>query len=186
MNCIAILGIGNPIVSDDGVGIYVVRELRKRIDDYRVACKEMSGGGFDILDHLKGADEALIIDAAKTGCMTIGQALLLPLSEFSLTPQFRHHSVAHPLSLHTLGLHATFEMGSLLGLPMPKHVTVFAIEVQDTETVHEGCTPEIAAAIPALTDNVIQFLRTRIPDVRYSESQFQEQPEYDTQGINIT
>ena len=165
MNCALVLGIGNPYISDDGVGIYVVRELRKRIQDSRIEYREEVSGGLDILHRLRKYDEAVLIDAAKTGSIPAGQLLTIPLFNFSSPHLSRNSSLSQPLSLHTLGITASISLGSMLGLTVPVHVTIFAVEVNDTETFHEGCTPRVNAAIPAITDEILVYLLSKMPDL---------------------
>ncbi|MEK6569960.1 MAG: hydrogenase maturation protease [Bacteroidota bacterium] len=167
MESIAILGIGNPYVSDDGVGVYVVRELKEKINDQRVVCTELTVSGLDALEHLTGFDGAIIIDAAKTGIAPVGHLWTIS--------QVQASSLSHSLSLHTLGLQASIRLGSMMGLPIPLDMTIFAVEVSDTETFHEGCTPEVELAIPNLTSIIIRFLKSKLPDLRCSQQTHEEQ-----------
>ncbi len=157
-------GVGNPYVSDDGVGYHVLQELRGRIRDKRVAFIELVAFGLDALEQLKGFKEAVIIDAAKTGSVPVGCVREICPYETSSNPQ--------TLSLHTLGLQSALGVGSMLGLPLPQPVSLLAVEVSDTETFHEGCTPEVEAAIPNVVDYTVDFLRSRLPDLDYSRNDF--------------
>ena len=173
MERFAILGIGNPYVSDDGVGVYAIRELKKRVHDPRVVCTEVVVSGLDTLEHLSGFDEAVIIDAAKTGTVPVGEVWMMSPSQFS--------SCSPSVSLHTLGVQAALRLGSMMGLTIPQHVTIFAIEVSDTETFHEGCTPELKAAIPSLTNEIIGFLKSKLPDLRNSQDTYKAEQVNDCQ-----
>ena len=62
-----VLGIGNLILSDDGVGIHVARELKKRIKNKDITIDEAFTGGMNLLDLMIGYDKAIIIDAVKAG-----------------------------------------------------------------------------------------------------------------------
>ena len=61
-----VLGLGNPILSDDGVGLRVARELENRLDQQEVTVVETSMAGLDLLDLLAGYDRAIIVDAIQT------------------------------------------------------------------------------------------------------------------------
>ena len=64
---ILVLGLGNPILGDDAVGIFVAREIKRLAGERTgVTVKEASVGGFDLLDLLEGYRGAVIIDAIKT------------------------------------------------------------------------------------------------------------------------
>jgi hydrogenase maturation protease len=152
-----IVGIGNPYVSDDGIGLRVLRELRKRIKDPRISFIELPTCSIDVLEYLKGFQEALIIDAAKTGLAPVGSLQRVYLHEAS--------SGSCNLSMHTLGLQSALDFGSALGLPLPDTIDILAVEVADTETFHEGCTPEVEASIPGVVERTIDFLKSKVPDL---------------------
>jgi len=61
-----VLGVGNPILSDDGVGIHVSQQIKQRIKDPNVIVEEALTGGMNLLDLILGYDKAIIIDAVKT------------------------------------------------------------------------------------------------------------------------
>lgn len=74
-----VLGMGNPILCDDGVGIRVARVLLEKPQLPDVTIEEFSLAGMDLLELLSGYDRAIIIDAieadgAKPGVST-GSAL---------------------------------------------------------------------------------------------------------------
>ena len=60
-----VLGVGNPILSDDGVGIHVANQLKQKINDPNIAIDEALTGGMNLLDLILGYDKAIIIDAVK-------------------------------------------------------------------------------------------------------------------------
>ncbi|MBU1941107.1 MAG: hydrogenase maturation protease, partial [Candidatus Thermoplasmatota archaeon] len=60
-----ILGVGNPILSDDGVGLHVIQQLKKCIKNPQIHLDEALTGGMNLLDLLIGYDKAIIIDAVK-------------------------------------------------------------------------------------------------------------------------
>lgn len=157
MNNLLILGIGNPYISDDGVGIFVSRELRKFISDKRVECKEFSNSGFDALNLLEGYQHAIIVDAAKTGKIPIGQFQIFSHEELT--------ALANIYSLHTFGILSAIQLASILSLPLPLSITVFAVEVLDTKTFDEQCTPVVACAIPNIINAILEYVEKIIPDV---------------------
>ena len=65
-----ILGLGNLLFTDDGAGILIARDLKKRIDQKDITIIEDTIGGLDILDKIAGYEKAIIIDAIQTprGC----------------------------------------------------------------------------------------------------------------------
>jgi hydrogenase maturation protease len=158
---IAVVGIGNPYVSDDGVGCRVVRELKRRVRDSRVTFIELVTCGLDAFEHLRGFEKAVIIDAAKTGSVRVGFVQSVSPCSASATSQF--------LSLHTIGLELALGLGSILGLALPHTLDLLSVEVADIETFHEGCTPEVEAALPAIVDSTVDFLKSYLPDLHCSQ-----------------
>ncbi|MFC1927886.1 hydrogenase maturation protease, partial [Chloroflexota bacterium] len=61
-----VLGIGNPILSDDGVGIKVAREVEKNLNDPQITVSEASAAGLSLLDSILGYDRVIIVDAIQT------------------------------------------------------------------------------------------------------------------------
>ncbi|MBS3784838.1 MAG: hydrogenase maturation protease, partial [Anaerolineae bacterium] len=61
-----VLGMGNTILCDDGVGIYVVREVADRFQQEQVDFSEASVGGLRILDVIGGYERVIMVDAIQT------------------------------------------------------------------------------------------------------------------------
>lgn len=148
-----VLGLGNPILSDDAVGIRVAREVAGQVRDPQVTVTESSGAGLSLLDSIAGYGRVIIIDAIQTKEGSVGQTYRLGLEGFSLT---RYFSSPHQLNLAT-----TLELGKMLGLAMPKEVTIFAVEAKDVSTFSEKCTPEIERVIPEVVKMVLHELGER-------------------------
>jgi hydrogenase maturation protease len=169
-----VIGIGNPIAGDDGVGIRAVAQLRKTISDERVCIVESERGGLDLLDLLEGHSTAFIIDAALTRAKPPGT-----ISSFGIHRPF----VVEPLpSLHTIGLRTVLAFGTAMGIQLPDEVTVYTVEARDIETFREGCTPEVEDAIHDLTDMLLHELRSSLPDLSIAtvEPRLVKQPVLDT------
>lgn len=153
---VAVLGIGNELAADDGVGIHVVRQLQALFAEPRLHCLESERGGMDILDRLEGFDRAFIIDAACSGRHapgTIAKSALRPVE-----PQGFHSS------LHTLSVDAVLSLGSLAGFRLPDEVTLYTIEAADIETFGSGCTEAVRAAIPEVVSRVKADILSLCPD----------------------
>jgi hydrogenase maturation protease len=145
-----ILGLGNPILSDDGVGTAVARELESRLGPREATVIEASLGGINLLDLLVGYERVIIVDAVKTGGGRPGQIYRLDMSALSRT---RHTASAHDINLVT-----ALELGKKLRLAMPSKIDIFGIEVAETERFSETCTPSVAAAIPVCVEMILEEL----------------------------
>lgn len=144
-----VLGLGNPILSDDGVGLRVARALESRLDRPDVTVMEGSVAGLDFLDLLTGYDKAIIIDAIQSREGKVGQIYRLEPGAIDTT------RLSNP---HDVNLTAALELGRRLGLALPQEIVIFAIEVKDVTTFGEQCTPEVEQTIPVVTDMVVREL----------------------------
>ncbi|MCI4669522.1 MAG: hydrogenase maturation protease [Bacteroidia bacterium] len=81
MEKISILGFGNPVREDDGVGIYVVQELQKRISAPNIEILDMGTSAFEVLFQLKGRDKIILIDAVINSGEEVGTLFKLPATE---------------------------------------------------------------------------------------------------------
>jgi hydrogenase maturation protease len=152
-----VLGLGNPILTDDGVGIHVVRSLAGRLNQPDVEVAEASLGGVRLLDVVTGYNWLILVDAIQTG-ERAGQVYRLGPNDLQ--------SSLHAASSHDLSLPAALELGRRLGLTLPddEAITIVAVEVEDVVTFEEVCTPQVQAAIPRAAQMVLEVLSDRFPN----------------------
>jgi len=140
-----VLGIGNPILSDDGVGIEVARLLKEQVPG--ITAEETNEATIALLDLIVGYDKLIIIDSIKTGQGKPGELYKLSLEDFGANMDFA--------SLHGMDIATAFEVGESLGCQMPRSVSIYAVEVKDNSTFAERCTPEVADSIPLAVKQII-------------------------------
>lgn len=145
-----VLGMGNPILSDDGVGIWVARALEGKFNREEITVMETGMAGLNLLELLTDFDRAILIDAIQTGKRKIGQVYRLGPEAFD--------TVGHAATSHGINLSTALELGNRLGLALPREIILFAIEVADVNNFGEKCTPEVEQVIPVVVDMVIQEL----------------------------
>ena len=146
-----VLGVGNPILSDDGAGIRVAREIEARIDDPDATVLEASVSGLGLLDLLAGHDKAIIVDTIHTGEAEPGHIFVLGPDSFEAA---RRLSCIHDVDFGT-----AMDLGKRLGIHLPQEIVIYAIEASDTTTFSEALTPEVAQAVPVCVDMVLEELR---------------------------
>jgi len=147
---ILILGLGNPILGDDSVGLRVARALKDRLNQPEIAVMETSTAGLYFLDLLAGYDRAIIIDAIQTREGKIGQVYRLEPEALNAT--------RHTITSHDVDLATALELGNRLGLALPQQIIIFAIEVDNVSSFSEECTPEVMRAIPVCVRMILQEL----------------------------
>jgi len=136
-----ILGIGNPILRDDGVGVHVARRLQRELNNYKDIREEFTAG-LDILELAKNYDKVVIIDAIKTRNGRVGSIYKLSLEDIP---------TIHGVSPHDVSLAQAFEVGRKIMGRIPE-VVIYAIEVEDVTTFDEECTDEVKRAIPRVVE----------------------------------
>jgi len=145
-----VLGLGNPILSDDGIGLRVAEELEGKLKQPEITVVEGGVSGLDFLDLLTGYNKAIIIDSIQTRDGRVGQVYRLEPEAFDAT---QHMSTPHDVNFAT-----ALELGKRLGLALPEQIVIFAVEVKDVTTYSERFTPEVAQAIPVCVEMIIQEL----------------------------
>ena len=147
---VLVLGIGNPILRDDGIGPRVISELQERVSSPDIIMEETSLAGMSLVEVLSGYTHAIIIDAIQTGQK--------PGTLYRLTPDSFQPSDAELISQHRIGILEALRCGKDLGLEMPEEVVFIAVEADDVTTFGEGLTPALEKAVPAAVDAVIAEL----------------------------
>lgn len=145
-----VLGLGNSILTDDGVGLAVAEEVGRRLHAGDVTVAEASVGGLSLLELVVGYDRVVIIDAIQTGSCEPGEVHRLRPDEF--------HGRVRALSMHHISLASALELGARLGMPIPRQIVIFGIEAADVDTFGEQLTPAVAAAVPGAVELVLDEL----------------------------
>jgi len=141
-----IVGVGNPVLSDDGVGIYAARMLMGRGIE-GVSIEELPASGLELLDMVLDHDRVVIIDAIQTKGGTPGDHYILTEEDFK-------HTV-HGTSPHGFNIATALAMGrKVVPDRMPDEVFFVAIEAEDVENFREGMTPRVEASLPAIVDMI--------------------------------
>jgi len=146
-----ILGLGNPILRDDGIGIHVARALQEHLagrDD--VTVKEASIGGLRLLDVLAGYDRAILVDAIMTREGSPGDVYRLSSEQFQ--------ACLHVSSSHDVDMGTALATGARLGMDLPQEIRIIAIEAENVLDFGEEMTPAVAAAVPRAVEAVLREL----------------------------
>lgn len=145
-----VLGIGNVLMGDEGVGVHAVRRLEGTLPPH-VALLDGGTGGFHLLGELADHDPVFLIDATLDGQPpgTVSEIEPRYASDFPRT-----------LTAHDIGLRDLVESAALLGrLPRIRLVTV---SVSDLQPMEMALSPEVAAAIPEVVQRIHRLVdRTR-------------------------
>jgi hydrogenase maturation protease len=142
---ILVLGIGNILMTDDGVGIRVIERLRSVPLPAGVEVVDGGTSGADLVDILAERRKAIAIDAIDVGAEP---GTVMRLAGDSWT---EHASQA--VSLHEVGLGQAISMVKLIGVA-PKEIVVFGIQIQCLEPSLELSQP-VEEAIESVVQQVL-------------------------------
>jgi hydrogenase maturation protease len=153
------VGIGNPIMGDDGVGIEVLRRLKENTSPRAdLDFKELSVGGIRLVEEILDYKAVFIIDSIESATRE-GD-----INEFS-PEQFNntfHESAPHDVNFITaLELYKKLERHRI-----PEEIRIFTINIKTEFVFKETLSPTIEAAASRLTqslDNKINRIDTSVP-----------------------
>lgn len=145
---ILVLGLGNVLLRDEGVGVHAVRALADLPGPDGVELLDGGTAGADLLDAISDRHKLIVVDAL--------DADVPPGTILKLTPD---DLLAHPpeaLSLHDFGLAETLRMARQLRCG-PRHVTIIAVKPQDTQCGLE-LSPQMQQRMPHILEAVLHAI----------------------------
>ena len=146
-----IIGLGNTIKGDDGVGIYVARELKSRLNDNNIDIKETHYSGLKLMDLVYDYEKVVIIDALKDGSKGAGEVRLFK-------PQNNNFdSTSH--NLHNMNFVKNYSLLKKTYSRMPDDFKIIGISIKGADSFKEGLSPEIKRKLPEITRRVIKFIK---------------------------
>jgi hydrogenase maturation protease len=150
---ILVLGLGNPLRGDDGVGPRIVAELERRDLPEGVTTMDVGTAGLDLLHLLEGWDRAIVVDAADVG--------LKPGQFARFTPdEARLAQNSDGLSFHQVGLSGVLSLANALGHPLPE-IVIFGVQPAEIDW-KEGLSPAVEAIIPKLIEMLIKEIESQL------------------------
>ncbi len=150
-----VIGLGNPLISDDSVGLRIIARLKTRLAGCPgVEIMEDYWGGLRLMERMIGYDRAIVVDAICTGA----------------TPGTIHHlslgmvATQRSASAHDVNLPTALAFGRKAGayLPEDDQVRLVGIEAEDVINFSDQCTPAVAAAIEPAVEEVVRLLETML------------------------
>jgi len=150
---VLVLGLGNPLLGDDGVGWRVVEELGR--DPRGVGSAELDRlavGGLTLMERLAGSERVILVDAFATGDRPAGTVTCMRLEDARL------RDASHLDSAHDAPLGVALATGRRLGAAIPTDITVVAIEAERVDVFGESLSPSVEAAVPRAVDAIVDLL----------------------------
>jgi hydrogenase maturation protease len=161
-----IIGLGNPILGDDGVGWVVAEKVQKILADrpesvfdaqsVEVDCASL--GGLSLMERLTGSERAILVDAIFTGSKPVGN-----VSQFTLS-DLPDLSAGHSASAHDTSLRNALNVGRGMDILLPEdgNVIIVAIEAKHVYDFSQELSPAVAEAVPIAVKAVLELMDYKI------------------------
>ena len=151
-----VVGIGNPILGDDGVGIHIIRNLQKTHEYPDHICfEEAATGGMNLVDLIHGFDKAILIDAVSFDEKEKGLVELYCLDSFSTLHATNPHDVSFPEALslaHQLG-----------DKEIPKEICILGVNIKaNPSEFSESLSPLIQKSVSTAVTMVDELLKNKM------------------------
>jgi len=146
-----IIGIGNPVLSDDSVGLKIADRLEERLRGRcGVAVTRLCCGGMRLMETMAGYERAIVIDAMSGG----GGA---PGTIYRLAPESLAQT-RNTCSTHDGALPVALELGKAAGLRLPSSVRIWAVEAENLSDYGEDLSPDVERASAVVVEAVLREL----------------------------
>lgn len=157
-----IIGLGNPLLGDDGIGWRVAEAVQQHIAsagclfsslqlEIEVDC--LAVGGLSLMERLIGYDRAILVDALNTGQNPAGAVSILQLGDLP------DRACGHLGSAHDASLKTALSVGRSMGVSLPEQVAIVAIESPSVYDFSEDLSPPVMAALPEAVQVTLKLLR---------------------------
>lgn len=146
-----VVGLGNPLRGDDGVGVRVAQALAKQ--ELPDGVEVVDGGtlGLGIVPLIEGRQRVILVDAAEVG-RDPGEFTRFTLDEAHLLGTDQH------LSVHDASLRDALQLAQVLQV-LPDKVVVFGVQPATTQWDRE-LSPQVEATLPELIAAVLSEAAT--------------------------
>jgi hydrogenase maturation protease len=162
-----VIGLGNPLLGDDGVGWRVADAVEGLLAAARragrpiaeVDIERLGVGGLRLMECLTGYEVAVLVDAAEFPNRPIGEVRACCFDDLE------DYAAGHLDSAHDASLRTALDLGRRLGAALPERIHAVTVQAHRTDEFSESLTPEVAAAIPTAAAAVVELLAPA-PDQR--------------------
>ena len=150
-----VLGVGNLVLGDDGVGVHVANKIKEIFNDPNVTIEEAITGGMNLLDLIIGYDKAIIIDAVKSENYENGEVRRIPLGDFN---------TMHSCNPHDVSLVEAIEMAKKMGEDrIPSEIIIVGIIMRQIPCEFgEKLSNNINAAVPKAVKMTLKEIKNDI------------------------
>ncbi len=152
-----IIGLGNPILGDDGVGWKVIEEISQHLPrETSIGIECLSVGGLALMEHLIGYDRAIIIDSFIVDKEDVGSILIRKLNDLP------NYSAFHITSAYDTSLQNAIHLGREMGAYLPVEVVVIGVAIQHITEFGEELSPSVAETVLPTAHIALNLIKEKI------------------------
>lgn len=145
-----IIGMGNPLLSDDGVGIAVVHAVSERLKPrMELTVTELHTGGIRLMEAMIGFKRAVVVDAMLSGA---------PPGTLQRFDQNDFVTTKNTFSSHDTDFATAYDLGQMAGVLLPDLVSFWGIEAREFDLFGERFTDEVADAVPGAVNQIVAMI----------------------------
>jgi hydrogenase maturation protease len=154
-----ILGIGNRILSDDGIGIKLIEDLQDEFKHPLVRFETACTGGLEIVEMMQNYKDVLILDAIKTPGGRPGKIYYFTVDDFKET--------LHISNFHDISFLIALEFMKRSGLSVPENIRILAVEILEDSYFSEDFSGEIQKQYNTIRNKVRSYIRKNLNGIVY-------------------
>jgi hydrogenase maturation protease len=156
-----VIGLGNPILGDDGVGWRVVEafqeQFERQFEKRAVEIDLLGVGGLSLMERMVDYNQVILVDAALTRSQPTGCVSSFPIEKLPNLSQ------GHLNSSHDTTLPNALAVGRQMGANLPAEIWVITIEAENPYEFSDQLTPAVALAVPQAVERIWEILDAILP-----------------------
>lgn len=142
-----VIGLGNPIMGDDGIGHWLADNLKKYFPEWTF--EKIVAGGWELLDRCVEYDRVVILDAMQTA---------EPVGTVKRFSALEHLPILHPSASHGFDLFTNIQLGKRLYPRFPDEIIVYGIEVENPADFSE----QFSQAVSERLNSIVEVLKKEL------------------------
>ena len=160
-----IIGLGNPIMADDGVGIIALDKIREKINNSdSIELIDAGTCGLQLINYIDSRENVILIDAFDADAVagTIFRSILVEHGQISSARNedelsAHYEDTGNKVSLHQTEVLSVLELAFMLG-KLPRNLVLYGIQVKDVFP-HQGLSPNVETGMNEVIDIIWEYIK---------------------------
>lgn len=128
-----VVGLGNPILSDDGIGTIIVNDLRKKLDHTLFDFATENISSLEIINLIQGYENLIVIDGKMTSNGIPGDITIFSVTDY--------YGLSHLDNYHDVSFRDMIKLGKSLNLEIPERIQIIAVEIAEDKLFSKNLSP---------------------------------------------